>query len=83
MYFVQLDGEPNNQKFAGKAAKEMSEETLLEIKESELYDLTALAYGSKYQGMYPSAGGCDEVTSLFYGFYFCLFAGNLLIFIDI
>jgi ADP-sugar diphosphatase len=60
-----LDGEPDNQKFAGKAAKEMNEETLLEIKESELYDLTNLAYGAKYKGMYPSAGGCDEFLKLF------------------
>jgi len=60
-----LDGEPNNQKFAGKAAKEMSEETLLEIKEHELYDLTALAYGNRFHGMYPSAGGCDEFLKLY------------------
>jgi ADP-sugar diphosphatase len=65
-----LDGEPNHQKFAGKAAKEMSEETLLEIKDTELYDLTQLAYSSKYKGMYPSAGGCDEVY--FYLFPSCI-----------
>lgn len=60
-----LDGEPNHQKFAGKAAKEMSEETMLEIKDSELFDLTSFAYESKYKGMYPSAGGCDEFLRLF------------------
>jgi len=60
-----LDGEPNKQKFAGKAAKEMNEETMLEIKESELFDLTHLAYGDKFKGMYPSAGGCDEFLKLF------------------
>lgn len=60
---LQLDGEPNKQQFAGKAAKEMNEETLLEIKDTELYDLTYMAYGDKYKGMYPSAGGCDEVLS--------------------
>ena len=60
---MQLDGEPNNQKFAGKAAKEMSEETMLEIKDNELFDLTHLAYSAKHKGMYPSAGGCDEVLS--------------------
>eukprot|EP00026_Physarum_polycephalum_P005396 Phypoly_transcript_05430.p1 GENE.Phypoly_transcript_05430~~Phypoly_transcript_05430.p1 ORF type:complete len:358 (+),score=83.96 Phypoly_transcript_05430:799-1872(+) len=60
-----LDGEPNKQKFAGKAAKEMSEETLLEILDTELYDLTQLAYGNKHKGMYPSAGGCDEFLRLF------------------
>jgi ADP-sugar diphosphatase len=56
-----LDGEPNKQHFAGKAAKEMQEETLLDIKSSELFDLSHMAYGDKYKGMYPSAGGCDEV----------------------
>jgi len=60
-----LDGEPNKQKFAGKAAKEMNEETLLEIKDTELYDLTNLAYGDRYKGMYPSAGGCDEFLKLY------------------
>jgi ADP-sugar diphosphatase len=60
-----LDGEPNHQRFAGKAAKEMNEETLLEIKDTELYDLTQLAYSSKYKGMYPSAGGCDEFLKLY------------------
>jgi ADP-sugar diphosphatase len=60
-----LDGEPNHQKFAGKAAKEMSEETLLEITDGELFDLTHFAYEGKYKGMYPSAGGCDEFLRLF------------------
>lgn len=57
-----LDGE---QKFAGKAAQEMREEAMLEIKEHELFDLTLMAYGGKYKGMYPSAGGCDEFLKLF------------------
>jgi len=60
-----LDGEPSSQKFAGKAAKEMSEETLLDIQDSELFDLTNMAYSSKFKGMYPSAGGCDEFLRLF------------------
>jgi len=52
-------------KFAGKAADEMQEETLLQIKEHELIDLTHMAYGNKWLGMYPSAGGCDEFIRLF------------------
>jgi len=60
-----LDGEPDKQKFAGKAAKEMNEEALLEIKDYELFDLTHMAYGHRYKGMYPSAGGCDEFLKLY------------------
>jgi len=60
-----LDGEPNHQKFAGKAAKEMSEETMLEIKDTDLYDLTSIAYSTKHRGIFPSAGGCDEFLRLF------------------
>lgn len=30
----------------------------LTIKEDELIDMTALAYGGQWQGVYPSAGGC-------------------------
>lgn len=52
-------------KFAGKAADEMREETLLQINENELIDLTQMAYGDRFLGMYPSAGGCDEFIRLF------------------
>jgi 8-oxo-dGTP pyrophosphatase MutT (NUDIX family) len=61
--------------FVGVAAKEMAEETGIVIQESDLQDLTALAYGAgetcgaggaeaaaaggTLHGMYPSAGGCD------------------------
>lgn len=41
----------------------MNEETLLQIKEEDLFDLTEMAYGNKFRGMYPSAGGCDEVRN--------------------
>ena len=51
--------------FAGAAAKEMEEETEIKIEESELVDLTELAYGDRYPGLYPSAGGCDEHIRLF------------------
>lgn len=31
--------------------------TGIEIKEDELIDMTQLAYGDKWKGVYPSAGG--------------------------
>jgi len=52
-------------RFAGKAAEEMAEETLLQIKEDQLFDLTVMAYGHRFHGMYPSPGGCDEFIRLF------------------
>jgi len=68
--------------FAGVAAKELKEETGIEITEAELTDLTALAYGGSggggsagggapegepnAQGMYPSVGACDEFLRLMY-----------------
>ena len=61
--------------FVGVAAKEMAEETGIEIREGELVDLTALAFGEGQpagaggaeaaaaggpaHGMYPSVGACD------------------------
>lgn len=71
-----LDGDGH---FSGVAAKEMKEETGLEIKDDELIDLTALAYGlpggakdthsvsdTGVRGMYPSVGACDEFLRLLY-----------------
>lgn len=43
--------------FAGVAAKEMKEETGLDLTSADLIDLTGLALGD---GVYPSPGGCDE-----------------------
>lgn len=57
-----LDGSGN---FSGKAAEEIKEETGLIIKEDELIDMTELAYGDKWRGVYPSAGGSDEFLRLF------------------
>ncbi|KAI9470057.1 MAG: hypothetical protein EXX96DRAFT_390078 [Benjaminiella poitrasii] len=57
-----LDGSGN---FAGTAAKEIEEETGLTIKEDELIDMTELAYGDQWKGMYTSAGGSDEFIRLF------------------
>ncbi|CAO3636271.1 unnamed protein product [Cunninghamella echinulata] len=51
--------------FTGTAAKELYEETGLKIKDEELIDLTELAYGDQWKGVYPSAGGCDEFLRLF------------------
>lgn len=33
----------------------------LSIEEHELIDLTEEAYGSQWQGVYPSAGGCGKL----------------------
>jgi len=52
-------------RFAGAAAKEMKEETGIDINEDQLVDLTSLAYQGNHVGMYPSAGGCDEVIRLY------------------
>ena len=57
-----LDG---NGEFAGVAAKELKEEADLHIRSSELIDMTNLAYSSKFRGVYPSPGGCDEYIRLF------------------
>ncbi|KAG9189352.1 ADP-sugar diphosphatase [Alternaria panax] len=69
-----LDEEESS--FAGKAAKEIKEETGLEIKESELLDMTKLALEglpsdplsaaeSLEEAMYPSPGACDESITLY------------------
>ncbi|KAL9031054.1 MAG: hypothetical protein Q9196_000887 [Gyalolechia fulgens] len=59
--------------FAGGAAKEIAEETGLEIPASDLTDMTKLAIpaGSSdsnehlQQAVYPSPGGCDEFIPIF------------------
>ena len=58
--------------FVGVAAKEMREETGIELREEDLVDLTARALGlprelaapAPVRGVYPSAGGCDEFLRL-------------------
>ena len=60
--------------FSGGAAKEIREETDMEIEAGELVDMTALALereeeggrGCLQRGVYPSPGGCDEFIPLFY-----------------
>lgn len=58
--------------FTGAAAKEIQEETGLEIPEEDLIDMTALAAlppsldGENLQkGVYPSPGACDEFIPIF------------------
>eukprot|EP01132_Coremiostelium_polycephalum_P007853 gene7853-9670_t len=59
-----LDGSGH---FVGVAAKELKEETGLEVSEEKLIDLTSLSYGDVdgVEGIYPSPGGCDEFIRLF------------------
>lgn len=51
--------------FSGHMAREIKEETGLIIHEKDLTDMTELAYGDRFQGMYPSVGGLDEYIRLF------------------
>lgn len=63
--------------FSGAAAKEIREETGLEIEEGELVDMTRLAIVARdghegdseethlQQAVYPSPGGCDEFIPIF------------------
>ncbi|KAI9790957.1 MAG: hypothetical protein M1833_001731 [Piccolia ochrophora] len=59
--------------FAGAAAREIKEETGLEIPQSELTNLTSLAIPATksdiaedlQRGVYPSPGGCDEYVPIF------------------
>lgn len=55
----------NEGTFSGNMAREIKEETGLVISEKNLIDLTELAYGARYQGVYPSVGGTDEFIRLF------------------
>lgn len=51
--------------FVGTAAREVEEETGIEIKTSDLFDLTALLNESTGRKMFPSPGGSDEEITLF------------------
>lgn len=63
-----LDDEDN---FAGVAAREIKEEVGIELKGSDLVDMTKLAVKdyktpeNLRSAMYPSPGGCDEFISIF------------------
>jgi ADP-sugar diphosphatase len=65
-----LDGSGH---FSGVAAKELKEETGIEITDDQLVDMTALALnqspratGEGLRGMYPSVGACDEFIRILY-----------------
>jgi len=62
-----LDG---SAKFAGVAAKELREETGLDLTEADLTDVTAavnkISGTLPVKGMLPSAGGCDEFLRLMF-----------------
>ncbi|KAG0264017.1 hypothetical protein BG011_007577 [Mortierella polycephala] len=60
-----LDGSGD---FVGKCAEELEEECGITLDHKSLIDMTQLAYGSDWQGVYPSAGGCDEFLRLFVSF---------------
>ncbi|KAF9359124.1 hypothetical protein BGX34_008533 [Mortierella sp. NVP85] len=51
--------------FMGKCAEELKEECGITLEHDKLIDMTELAYGSDWKGVYPSAGGCDEFLRLF------------------
>ncbi|KAG0355481.1 hypothetical protein BC939DRAFT_524682 [Gamsiella multidivaricata] len=52
--------------FVGKCAEELKEECGITLEHDKLIDMTQLAYGSNWRGVYPSAGGCDEFLRLFF-----------------
>ena len=61
-----MDGRGN---FRGAAAEEIEQECDIVISETDLVDLTALAYGdaedAEWKGIAPSPGGCDEWVRLY------------------
>jgi len=57
-----LDGSNN---FSGTAARELKEEAGIMIKTDDLFDLTEAVYGTRWPGVYPSPGGCDEFLRIF------------------
>lgn len=56
-----LDGNGN---FAGMGAKEVFEETGVEVHANQLFDLVHMVHGNKFPGAYPSAGASDEYIKL-------------------
>jgi len=51
--------------FVGEASDFLHKELEIQIKEMDLVDLTQLAFGNNYPGMFPSCGGCDEYVVLY------------------
>jgi hypothetical protein len=56
-------GDGNN--FVGVAVKHLKEEISLEIKESDLIDMTDLAYEGRYAGVFSSCEASDEFAKIF------------------
>jgi 8-oxo-dGTP pyrophosphatase MutT (NUDIX family) len=55
-----------NNNFASVAAKELHEETGIEVDAKKFVDLTADFFGDlEHNGIHPSVGGCDEVLRFF------------------
>lgn len=72
LQFVELPaGMVDNGTFTGTAAREIKEETGLEISEQDLVNMSELAVPDKDgeetcpNAMFPSAGGCDEYIPLY------------------
>lgn len=57
-----LNGQKN---FSGVVAQEVRNETGIEISVDRMIDLTELAYGSKWRGIFPSPGTSDEFFRIF------------------
>ncbi|KAJ1966925.1 hypothetical protein IWQ62_002163 [Dispira parvispora] len=62
-----LDG---SGEFQGKAAQELEEETGIQVHQTDLIDMTELAYGNSSEtqstpGVYTTPGACDEFIRLF------------------
>jgi len=51
--------------FSGPVASLIKEKLHFKIDMKNLVDLTQLAFGDSFRGVYPSAGGCDEYVRLF------------------
>jgi ADP-sugar diphosphatase len=58
----------DEERFGGVAAKELKEETGIELREGDMVELCALAQGANAvrSGLFPSVGACDEMLRLFY-----------------
>eukprot|EP00301_Raphidiophrys_heterophryoidea_P020987 c5544_g1_i1.p1 GENE.c5544_g1_i1~~c5544_g1_i1.p1 ORF type:complete len:307 (+),score=44.98 c5544_g1_i1:58-978(+) len=51
--------------FSGPVAQLIDKTLQFKIDMKNLVDLTQLAFGDSFRGVYPSAGGCDEYVRLF------------------
>jgi len=51
--------------FTGNVIKEVKEETGFQLQKEDIFCLTDWMYEGKYEGMYPSVGGCNELIKLY------------------